>query len=274
MQPTDEHNQDTVAQGRATTAPLAVLNGEPLSELPEEVYVPSDAMRVLLDSFEGPLDLLLYLIRKKNIDILDLPIATITEQYMSYITMMQELRIEVAAEYLVMASTLAEIKSRMLLPRVVESEDEEDPRAELARRLLDYARYKRAAEDMDLLSRMERDQSIATVYANTVDIPKPEVEVRLNDIVVSLQDILSRAEMIKSYEVEREQLSVKDRITLMLSTLMHRHFAPFSDFFQLDEGRRGVIVTMLAMLELLRANSIDFEQSQAFAPIYIKLSDQ
>lgn len=271
MPPADAHDNNAPQAPRleVVNAPLAVVDGEPLTQLPDEVYVPADGLRVLLDSFEGPLDLLLYLIRKKNIDILNLPMATITDQYVAYITMMREMRIEVASEYLVMASTLAEIKSRMLLPRVVEDEDEEDPRAELVRRLIEYTRYKHAAEDLNALSRLERDQSLAAAHTDSGDVPKPEVDVKLNDIVIVLQDILQRAEMSKTYHVTREQLSVKERITQILGVLSKVRFAPFSDFFSAEEGRGGVIVTVIAMLELLRVKSVDFEQSQPYAPIYL-----
>lgn len=269
MEPTDEH----VRGGETRPLPLAIVGGEVMTELPDDVYIPPDALRVFLGSFEGPLDLLLYLIRKKNIDILDLPVAEITEQYIAYISMMRELHMDIAAEYLVMASTLTEIKSRMLLPRVEEDEDEEDPRAELLQRLLEYTRYKRAAEDINALPRLERDQTVAGASTDSVPSALPKAEVNLEDIKAMLDSVLERAKVNAEYTVERENLSVKERIAMILHELMDGRFVPFSSFFDASEGRAGVVVTVLAMLELLRARSVDFEQSAPYAPIYLRRAE-
>lgn len=265
----DEHSH---ADGKRAE-PLAVVGGEILTDPPHDVYIPPDALRVLLDSFEGPLDLLLHLIRKKNIDILDLPIAEITAQYMAYISVMRELQMEIASEYLVMASTLAEIKSRMLLPRVVEDEDEEDPRAELARRLLEYTRYKRAAEDLDALPRLERDQSLAGVHVDRSDAPKPQPEVSLGAIEASLRGLLRRTEAEAQYQMERETFSVKERIGIILSALLGGRLTPFAEFCRPQEGRGGVVVTMLAVLDLLRAGVVDVEQEKPYAPMYLRRAE-
>lgn len=263
--------QDEHETGKSNDCPVALVAGEKLAAFPDELYIPPDALRIFLDSFEGPLDLLLYLIRKKNIDILELPIAAVTEQYMTYIEMMHEVQIDVAAEYLVMASTLAEIKSRSLLPRAnIEDEDEDDPRAELVRRLLEYQRFKHAAENIDALPRMERDHTKVAVEAGNIHIEKPQPTVALSDIVAVLRDVLERAELHRSHYIERESLSVKERMTIILTSLAARRMVLFSSCFTPEEGRDGVIVTLLAILELSRAGSLDFVQPEPYAPIYLR----
>lgn len=250
--------------------PFAMVMGEPITVPPRDLYIPPDALEVFLDAFEGPLDLLLYLIKKQNLDILALPISDITRQYMEYIELMTELRLELAAEYLVMAAMLAEIKSRMLLPRPVENAEEDDPRAELIRRLQEYERIKKAAQDIDDLPRDQRDtfqlDVLQSEYVQECKLP----DVRLNELLRALQDVLRRADMNAHHAISREPLSIRERMTRILSTLSVDDFVPFSSMFDSSEGRRGVIVTFIAVLELLKQRAIEIVQAQVFAPIYIK----
>jgi len=251
--------------------PFAIVQGTPLTELPRDLYIPPDALEVFLEAFEGPLDLLLYLIKRQNLDILDIPIAKITQQYMSYIDLMQELRLELAAEYLVMAAMLAEIKSRMLLPRPQESEDEEDdPRAELVRRLQEYERYKQAAEDLDALPRMERD--LTGVIAEFPDrkVSRMPAAVTLDALLEAFRDVLARAEMFTHHHVQREPLSVRERMSIVLSRINPESFTPFTNMFNAQEGRAGVVVTLLAILELLKESLVEMVQSEPCGPIYLK----
>jgi segregation and condensation protein A len=251
--------------------PFAIVQGAPLLTLPQDLYIPPDALEVFLDAFEGPLDLLLYLIRRQNLDILDIPIAEITDQYMEYVELMKELRLELAAEYLVMAAMLAEIKSRMLLPRPVEAEDEDDPRAELVRRLQEYERFKQAAAALDELPRLERD--LYTVHA---EVPPGHVrrlppEVDLREVLLALRGVLARADLFTSHRIEREALSLRERMSLVLERVQGRGFVPFAHLFELSEGRAGVVVTFLALLELIKAASIELVQAEPFAPIHVRL---
>jgi len=251
--------------------PFAVVDGEPITQLPQDLYIPPHALEVFLEAFEGPLDLLLYLIKRQNLDVLNIPIAQITHQYMKYIEVMRELQLELAAEYLVMAAMLAEIKSRMLLPRpAAEGDEEDDPRAELVRRLQEYERYKQAAEDMDELPRMERDvfQASAEMCERKVVRIQPNVDLR--DLLASLQDVLARAEMFAHHHVQREPLSVRQRMSDILSGLTPDSFVEFSRLFKPDEGRLGVVVTFIALLELIRECLVDLVQSEPFAPIHVK----
>jgi segregation and condensation protein A len=250
--------------------PFALVQGEPLTVIPQDLYIPPDALLVFLEAFEGPLDLLLYLIKRQNIDVLNIPIAAITRQYMEYIDLMDKLELELAAEYLVMASMLAEIKSRMLLPRPAESQDEDDPRAELIRRLQEYETFKKAAEDMDNLDRLERE-----IHLTSIDIPKiefdmPLPEVNINDLLAAFRDVVNRAEQFASHHVEREPLSVRERMVMVLDKISTEQFTSFADFFDVSEGRMGVVVSFLAILELLREALIELVQSEAYAPIYVK----
>ena len=250
--------------------PFALVEGEPLTVIPQDLYIPPDALLVFLEAFEGPLDLLLYLIKRQNIDILNIPIAAITKQYMEYIDLMSELQLELAAEYLVMASMLAEIKSRMLLPRPAESSDEDDPRAELIRRLQEYEQFKKAAEDIDALDRVERD-----IYLTHFDIPEmsiemPLAEMQIKDLVMAFRDVVNRAEQFASHHVEREPLSVRDRMVTVLERISSEEFTSFSDFFDVSEGRMGVVVSFLAILELIKESLIEIVQNKPFAPIYVK----
>ena len=250
--------------------PFALVQGEPLTLIPVDLYIPPDALTVFLEAFEGPLDLLLYLIKRQNIDILNIPIAVITRQYMEYIQLMGELELELAAEYLVMASMLAEIKSRMLLPRPIESADEDDPRAELIRRLQEYEQFKKAAEDLDAIDRLERDIHLTDIKIPQIEIKMPLPEVQIKDLLIAFRDVVNRAEQFASHHLEREPLSVRDRMVIVLNKISADRFTSFEDFFEVDEGRMGVVVSFLAILELLKESLIELVQSEAYAPIYIK----
>lgn len=261
--------------------PLAVVHGQPVLQIPQDLYIPPDALEVILDAFEGPLDLLLYLIRRQNLDILDIPVAEITRQYVEYINVMQELRFELAAEYLVMAAMLAEIKSRMLLPRPPsEDGDEADPRAELVRRLQEYERFKQAAEDIDALPRQDRDTTQAHAFVpdrTTVKVPPP---VDLKEMLLALHDVLKRAELFSGHAIKREALSVRQRMGDVLEQLEDGRFHRFESLFTAEEGKLGVLVTFLALLELAKEQLLDIVQEHAhdvhqgerppLAPIYVK----
>ncbi|WP_459867759.1 segregation and condensation protein A [Endothiovibrio diazotrophicus] len=242
----------------------------PRSKLPQDLYIPPDALEVFLQAFEGPLDLLLYLIKKQNIDILDIPIAQITAQYMEYIEVMQEMRFELAAEYLLMAAMLAEIKSRMLLPRPVEAEDEEDPRAELIRRLQEYERFKKAAEEIDELPRIGRDFQQAAAEPPPRQAMRRHPDVELKELLWALKDVLSRAELFTSHQVQREALSVRERMADVLGRLGTDRFTEFSLLFDVEEGRMGVVVTFLAVLELIKEQLVEMVQNELFGPIHVK----
>jgi segregation and condensation protein A len=253
--------------------PFAVVQGTPLIEPPHDLYIPPDALEVFLEAFEGPLDLLLYLIKRQNLDILDIPIARITEQYMSYIDMMHEMRFELAAEYLVMAAMLAEIKSRMLLPRTApDAPEEHDPRAELVRRLQEYERYKRAAEDLDVLPRMEREWYDVVVDFDRARVPAPLPEVTLEALLDAFRDVLKRADMFADHRVQREALSVRERMSMVLAQAERDNFTAFHAFFTAGEGRAGAVVTLIAILELLRTALIEIVQNGEREPIYVKLA--
>lgn len=256
---------------RQEEMPLAVVHGQPLLQIPQDLYIPPDALEVILESFEGPLDLLLYLIRRQNLDILDIPVAEITRQYMDYIDVMREMRLELAAEYLVMAAILAEIKSRLLLPRPPAAEGiEEDPRAELIRRLQEYERFKKAAEDMDGLPRMERDIDNAHAFVPDHKVVKLPPPVDLREMLLALRDVLRRAELYGHHEVEREPLSVRQRMGDVLRRLGDGSFHRFESLFDASEGRVGVVVTFLSLLELAKDRLIEIMQEAPLAPIYLK----
>ncbi|MET1025216.1 MAG: ScpA family protein [Pseudoxanthomonas sp.] len=251
--------------------PLAVVHGQPVLQIPQDLYIPPDALEVILDAFEGPLDLLLYLIRRQNLDILDIPVLEITRQYVDYINVMQELRFELAAEYLVMAAILAEIKSRMLLPRPPAVEgDEGDPRAELVRRLQEYERFKQAAEDIDALPRQDRDTALAHAHVPDRAAIKVPPEVELKEMLLALHDVLKRAELFTGHAIKREALSVRQRMGEVLSRLEDGKFHRFETMFTAEEGRLGVLVTFLAMLELAKEQLLDIVQEAPLAPIYVK----
>ena len=251
--------------------PLAVVQGKPLESLPQDLYIPPEALKVFLEAFEGPLDLLLYLIRKDNLDIADIRVAEITRQYVEYIDLMQDMQLELAGEYLVMSAMLAEIKSRILLPKPPGvAEDEEDPRAELIRRLQEYERYKQAAEDMDALPRLGRDvfqASAEPIEKKVVTLP-PEVE--LKDLIAAFQDVMKRASMYAHHHVQMESLSVRERMSSVLSKVNSTHFTSFMDLFTVEEGRMGVVVSFLAILELVKESLIDLTQAEPYAPIHVK----
>jgi len=211
--------------------PFALVQGEPLTLIPVDLYIPPDALTVFLEAFEGPLDLLLYLIKRQNIDILNIPIAVITRQYMEYIQLMGELELELAAEYLVMASMLAEIKSRMLLPRPIESADEDDPRAELIRRLQEYEQFKKAAEDLDAIDRLERDIHLTDIKIPQIEIKMPLPDVQIKDLLIAFRDLVNRAEQFASHHLEREPLSVRDRMVIVLNKISADRFTSFEEFF-------------------------------------------
>jgi segregation and condensation protein A len=251
--------------------PFAVVDGEPVTQLPQDLYIPPYALEVFLEAFEGPLDLLLYLIRRQNLDILDIPIAEITRQYIEYIELMKELHLELAGEYLLMAAMLAEIKSRMLLPRSDEvDEDEDDPRAELMRRLQEYERFKQAAEDISTLPRMERDihQASADVVERQVTFKPPDLT--LKELLLAFKDVLSRAEMFAHLHVQREPLSVRQRMSEVLARIRDGGFAEFKELFDPREGRMGVAVTFVALLELMREALIEVVQAEPYAPIHVR----
>jgi len=251
--------------------PFAVVEGEPVTELPRDLYIPPYALEVFLEAFEGPLDLLLYLIRRQNLDILDIPIAEISRQYVRYIELMKEIQFELAGEYLLMAATLAEIKSRMLLPRSPDAEeDEEDPRAELVRRLQEYERFKKAAHDIDALERMERDvlQASADVVERTVVTKLPEIT--LKELLIVFKDALDRSTMFAHHHVQREPLSVRERMSHVLVALRAEKYVDFVQLFDPTEGRIGVTVTFLAILELLKESLIEVVQADEFGPIHVR----
>ena len=252
---------------------IAIVDGEPYQDMPEDLYIPPDALEVFLDAFEGPLDLLLYLIKYQNIDILNIPILKITEQYVEYIEMMQGLRMELAAEYLVMAAMLAEIKSKMLLPRQSQVDEEEsDPRAELVRRLLEYERYKKAADDLDALPRLYRDNFTVTAETKTQEARKPFPDVEMKDLLLAFQDVLKRAEKFTHHQIQREALSVRERMSRILELLNEPDdgFLTFSSLFVLSEGRSGIIVTFLAILELCKEALLEIVQGELFSDVWLK----
>ncbi len=265
------HTDHTISVNEQPAEPIALIKGQAFTAMPKDLYIPPDAMEVFLEAFEGPLDLLLYLIKKQNLDILDIPIAEVTRQYIEYVELMKEVSLELAAEYLVMAAMLAEIKSRMLLPRPESLEGiEEDPRAELIRRLQEYERIKKAAEDIDRLPRHGRDTFIASAQLTEVTFEKPQPTVELKELILALADIFKRVELTASHQIQREPLSVRERMTRILSSLQEKEFVPFSSLFSLTEGRLGVVVTFLAMLELLKDHLIEFVQTTTFGPIHLK----
>ena len=251
--------------------PLAIVKGQPFLQMPQDLYIPPDALEVILEAFEGPLDLLLYLIRRQNLDILDIPVAEITRQYIDYIELMREMKLELAAEYLVMAAILAEIKSRLLLPRPPETEgEEEDPRAELVRRLQEYERFKKAAEDIDALPRMERNLAPASAFVPDRNVVRLPPEVDLRELLLALKDVLRGAELRGHHEIQREALSVRNRMSDVLKSLDDGEFHRFESLFNLEEGRLGVVVTFLAMLELAKEMLVEIVQNESLGPIYLK----
>src|SRR5690348_408342 len=269
--PTPEAHQSE-SPPQQVEMPFAVVNGEPVTELPKDLYIPPQALEVFLEAFEGPLDLLLYLIRRQNLDILDIPLAEITKQYMTYIAVMEDLQLELAGEYMVMAATLAEIKSRMLLPRPKLDGDgnEEDPRAELVRRLQEYERFKRAAEDVDKLPRLERDHWVAGAELKDRKVVRLLPQVTLQEMLVAFKEVVVRSEMFSHHHVARERLSVRERMSNILTSLEHASFLEFVHLFRAEEGRMGVTVTFIAILELMREGLIEIVQAEVYAPIHLR----
>lgn len=265
-----EHPADFVDE----PPPAAILvRGERLDQLPDDLYIPPDALRVILEAFEGPLDLLLYLIRRQNLDILDIPIQRVAQQYVAYIELMQELQIELAGEYLLMAAMLAEIKSRMLLPRPSAEEDEgDDPRAELVRRLQEYEQFKTAAENVDTLPRVGRDMAVVQLSAEQVDIDRPQPIPALADLLLAFKEVMQRAELFAHHQIEREPLSVRERMSGILQRLQGRGATPFFSLFPKSEGRMGVVVTFLAILELVREALVEVDQSEPYAPLSLQVA--
>ncbi len=261
---------DALRAPRQHEMPFAIVHGDPVTELPRDLYIPPQALEVFLEAFEGPLDLLLYLIKRHNLNILDIPIAEITRQYMEYIELMEELQLELAAEYLVMAAMLAEIKSRMLLPRHVEGEEEEDPRAELVRRLQEYEQYKQAAESMDALPQLGRDVFEVRADSSGISPLRVQPQVSIQELILAMRDVLHRAELSSHHHVQREPLSVRERMSSILGSLSSEKYSEFRMLFDVTEGRLGVVVTFLAILELLREALIETVQAQAYGPIHVR----
>ncbi len=269
---TDDTEELTKARPKSgEQVPLALVSGKPLVDLPKDLYIPPDALAVFLEAFEGPLDLLLYLIRRQNMNILEIDVSEITRQYMEYIGAVESMRFELAAEYLVMAATLAEIKSRMLLPRQDTDDDEElDPRAELIRRLQQYERFKKAAEDIDQMPRLERD-----IFAGSAALPKlpssqPHPEVEIKELLLALHGVLQRADLFTSHHVEKERLSTRERMSHILSVLQGDRFVTFESLFTIEEGRLGVVVSFLATLELVKEQLIEIVQAEVLGPIHVR----
>ena len=271
---TPNHNQEQESAQKPAQAemPFAIVQGKEFTQLPKDLYIPPDALEVILEAFEGPLDLLLYLIRRQNLDILEIDVSEITKQYVAYVEVMEAMQFELAAEYLVMAAMLAEIKSRMLLPRTSEEEDEDegDPRAALIRRLQEYERFKQAAEDIDELPRLHREIHIAKAQGPDKNITRPDPEVDIKELLLALSEVLRRADMFESHYVEMEKLSTRERMGQVLDQLTGKPFLPFVSLFKINEGRLGVVVTFLAVLELIKEQLVEIVQADAFAPIHVK----
>ena len=249
---------------------LATVQGKEVTSLPEDLYVPPNSLKIFLDTFAGPLDLLLYLIRKQNLDVLDIDVAKITEQYISYIDLMESFEIELAGDYLVMAAYLAELKSRMLLPRPKENEEEEDPRAELMRRLQEYQRFKEAAAKIDLLPRLNRDFYLAGAKLPEFEALTPIAELPMEELTFALAEVMRRVDQSKAHLINFEQLSTRERMTEILERMRNETFIEFYSLFSSEEGRMGVVVTFLAVLELLKDSLIEIVQSEEFGPIHIR----
>ncbi len=269
------HQQALTLGQQAPESAVALIRGIPVTELPNDLYIPPDALEVFLEAFEGPLDLLLYLIKRQNLDILDIPIAEITRQYVEYVELMKEMRLELAAEYLVMAAMLAEIKSRMLLPRPEGVEEEEnDPRADLVRRLLEYERYKQAAQNLDTMPQVGRDIFPTVVKAPDRPVIKLAPKIDLDDLISALGDVLHRAKMFTHHHINRELLSVRERMSNVLSTLEANKFTHFPDLFTAHEGRMGVVVTLLAILELVKERLVELIQNEPYGQIYVRIPSE
>jgi segregation and condensation protein A len=261
-----------MSETQSPNPPLALVKGEPYIRAPEDLYIPPDALEIFLETFEGPLDLLLYLIRRQNLDILDIPIADVTRQYIAYIDLMNAARLELAAEYLLMAAILAEIKSRMLLPRPRDAEAaEEDPRAELARRLLEYERFKAAAEDLERLPRCERDIfALGAVEPGAIAVRKTYPQVDLQEVLRAFEEVLRRAERVTHHRIARESLSVRERMSSVLNLLQRKPLLAFAELFQRGEGRQGAVVSLLAILELSKERLIEIVQPEPLGALHVR----
>ncbi len=264
---TDSIAEDTLADQQLV---YAHVNGVAFTEIPKDLYIPPEALEIILEAFEGPLDLLLYLIKKQNLDILNIPIAEITRQYMDYVELMKNVHLELAGEYLVMAAMLAEIKSRMLLPRPLEEGQEDDPRAELVRRLQEYEQFKKAAQDIDDLPQTGRDIFPITAIFVDKNMTKTPPEVALKDILNALQDVVKRGELFTHHHVQKEALSVREKMASILTRLSKDRFTEFANLFESIEGRRGIVVSFLAILELMKASLIELVQNEPYGPIHVK----
>jgi segregation and condensation protein A len=261
--------------GEQQELPLAFVHGKPLTAMPRDLYIPPDALEVFLEAFEGPLDLLLYLIRRQNLDILEINVAAITEQYMKYVELMGAIQFELAAEYLVMAAMLAEIKSRMLLPRPESgTEEESDPRADLIRRLQEYEQFKQAAEDLDGLPRLERDVFAAAAEPPELRHVRAQPQVDLREVLLAFAEVMRRAAMHESHHVQLERLSTRERMSQILLRLQQAQFVPFVSLFRVEEGRMGVVVSFLAIMELIREALVEIVQSEPFGLIHVKARGQ
>jgi segregation and condensation protein A len=259
------------AQPQQGEMPFAVVMGQAVTELPKDLYIPPRALEVFLEAFEGPLDLLLYLIKRQNLDILEIDVSRITEQYMQYVDMMDSLQFELAAEYLLMAAMLAEIKSRMLLPRSsADEDDEEDPRAALIRRLQEYERFKKAAEDIEEMPRLERDTWVGSANAPELNRSRPDPDVEMRELLLALGEVMRRADMFESHHIQREALSTRERMSQVLESLSGQQFVPFVSLFTANEGRLGVVVTFLAVMELIKESLVEIVQTESFGPIHVK----
>ncbi|MEH6568382.1 MAG: ScpA family protein [Halioglobus sp.] len=270
---------DPTAQSRSSAdhfpqqgeMPFAVVMGQAVTELPKDLYIPPQALEVFLEAFEGPLDLLLYLIRRQNLDILEIDVSEITAQYMQYVELMDASQFELAAEYLLMAAMLAEIKSRMLLPRSTDiEEDEEDPRAQLIRRLQEYERFKKAAEDIEEMPRLERDTWVGSANPPDLNRTRTDPDVDMRELLLALSEVMRRADMFESHHVSREALSTRERMSDVLEQLSGQQFVPFVALFSASEGRLGVVVTFLAIMELIKESLVEIVQTENFGPIHVK----
>ena len=251
--------------------PFAFVAGKAVTDLPKDLYIPPDALEVFLEAFEGPLDLLLYLIKRQNVDILDINVAEITEQYIAYVELMEASQFELAAEYLVMAAMLAEIKSRMLLPRQQEEgEEEEDPRAQLIRRLQEYECYREVAEKVDALPRLYRDLWQASAQSPQIERTLPRPEIDLQELLLAFAEVLRRADLNESHHIQRQSLSTRERMSQILLRVSAEHFTPLVSLLMKDEGRLGVVVTFLAVMELIKESLVELVQNEPFGPIHIK----
>lgn len=254
--------------------PLGFVRGEPVVEKPEDLYIPPDALEVILDTFSGPMDLLLYLIRRQQLDIVDLPVVTITRQYVQYVEMMKELKLELAADYLVMAAMLAEIKSRLLLPKPPAQEDEEeDPRAELVRRLQEYEAIRQGADWIEQQPQVGRDTWLSEVQTNAREfISQPLPEVSIEDLTIAFSRVLQQMELQAHHQIKREQLSTRARMSQVLESLQKNTYLRFAELFRRSEGKAGAVVSFLAILELVKESMVELSQMEPMSEIHIRLT--